>query len=108
MTLPATRSPSLALLLEGGLGEEEGVCEHDGAVDDGDGAHGQASVPLRPSHERVVVPARGRVWSTLGLVGRISSCSFLTDLPGSASVLLNNICKAFYQVTKYLIVHPFS
>ena len=55
---PATRPSSLALLLEGGLGEEEGVREHDGAVDDGDGAHGQPGVTLRPSHERVVVPGR--------------------------------------------------
>ena len=63
------------LLLEDGLGEEEGVCEHDGAVDDGDGAHGQAGVTLRPSHERVVVPGRREGNPLLckmynGLVGR--------------------------------------
>ena len=46
------------LLLEDGLGEEEGVCEHDGAVDDGDGAHGQASVAPRAPDQLVVVPLR--------------------------------------------------
>ena len=46
------------LLLEDGLGEEEGVCEHDGAVDDGDGAHGKASVAPRTPDQLVVVPLR--------------------------------------------------
>ena len=55
---PHAVPPPLALLLEDCLGEEEGVREHDGAVDDGDGAHGQPGVTLRPSHERVVVPGR--------------------------------------------------
>ena len=50
--------PSLSLLLEDRLCEEEGVREHDGAVDEGDGAHGQARVTPRTSHQFVVVPAR--------------------------------------------------
>ena len=48
----------LPLLLEDGLGEEERVGEEHDAVDDGDGAHGEAGVAPRAANHVVVVPLR--------------------------------------------------
>ena len=56
---------AVALLLEGGLGKEERVGEHDKAVDDGDGAHGEASVAPRSTPLAVVVPRGGEYCSNL-------------------------------------------
>ena len=57
---------AVTLLLEGGLGKEERIGDHDEAVDDGDGAHGEASVAPRSNQPAVVVPRGGEYcWNLL-------------------------------------------